>query len=149
MAENKSELFEKINNDIKDAMKAKDELKLSVLRMMKSKVLNINARGDLPEAEVVKIVTKYGKDLKEMIEEYTKIGRTVEVDKAKKELGIVQAYLPKELSPDEIKALVQNTISSLGVSSIKEMGRVMKEVTGANPGIDGKLVSQYVRELLK
>ncbi len=149
MAENKSELFEQINNDIKDAMKAKDELKLSVLRMMKSKVLNINARGDLPEAEVVKIVTKYGKDLKEMIEEYTKIGRTVEVDKAKKELGIVQAYLPKELSPDEIKALVQNTISSLGVSSIKEMGRVMKEVTGANPGIDGKLVSQYVRELLK
>lgn len=149
MAENKSALFEKINNDIKDAMKAKDELKLSVLRMMKSKVLNINARGDLPEADVARIVTKYGKDLKEMIEEYTKIGRTVEVDKAKRELAIVQAYLPKELSADEIKALVQKTIASLGVSSIKEMGRVMKEVTGGNPGIDGKLVSQFVRELLK
>ncbi len=149
MAENKSELFAKINSDLKEAMKAKDELKLSVLRMMKSKVLNVNARGDLPEADVVKIVTKYGKDLKEMIEEYTKIGRTVEVEKAKQELAIVQAYLPKELSPDEIKALVQKTVASLGVSSIKEMGRVMKEVTGSNPGIDGKLVSQFVRELLK
>ena len=149
MAENKSELFEKINNELKEAMKAKDELKLSVLRMMKSKVLNINARGELPEAEVIKIVTKYGKDLKEMIEEYTKIGRTVEVERARQELAVVQSYLPKELSADEIKALVQKTIATLGVSSIKEMGRVMKEVTGANPGIDGKLVSQFVRELLK
>ena len=105
MADNKSALFEKINNDLKEAMKAKDELKLSVLRMMKSKVLNVNARGDLPEAEVVKIVSKYGKELKETIEEFTKLGRSVEVDKAKQELAIVQAYLPKELSPEEIKAL--------------------------------------------
>jgi uncharacterized protein YqeY len=149
MNEEKRELLNKINADIQQAMKSKDELKLSVLRMMKSKVLYVNARGDLPEAEVVKIVTKYGKDLKETIEEFTKIGRTVEVERAKQELGVVQSYLPKELSADEIKALVQKTIAGLGATSIKEMGRVMKEVTAGNPGIDGKLVSQFVRELLK
>ena len=149
MAENKSELFDKINADMKQAMLAKDELKLSVIRMMKSKVLNVNARGDLPEAEVIKIVTKYGKDLKETIEECAKLGRAAEVERAKKELEVVQSYLPKELSAEEIKTLVQKTIAGLGVTSIKEMGRVMKEVTANNPGIDGKLVSQFVRELLK
>lgn len=142
-------LFEQINNELKDAMRAKDELKLSVLRMMKSKVLYVNARGDLPEAEVVKIVTKYGKDLKESIEEFKKVGRTAEVAQAEKELAIVQSYLPKELTPEEIRAVVQKVIADLGATSIKEMGKVMKETTANNPGIDGKLVSQFVREILK
>jgi uncharacterized protein YqeY len=149
MSENKSELFDKINADMKQAMLAKDELKLSVIRMMKSKVLNVNARGDLPEAEVVKIVTKYGKDLKETIEECAKLGRAAEVERAKQELAVVQSYLPKELSAEEIKAVVQKTVAALGATSLKEMGKVMKEVTAGHPGIDGKLVSQFVRELLK
>ncbi|HVN67136.1 MAG TPA: GatB/YqeY domain-containing protein [Candidatus Sulfotelmatobacter sp.] len=142
-------LFEQINHDLKEAMKAKDEQKLSVLRMMKSKVLYVNARGDLPEAEVVKIVNKYAKDLKESIAEFQKVGRSVEVAQAEKELAIVQAYLPKELSPEAIKIVVQKAIDQLGATSIKEMGKVMKEVTNNNPGIDGKIVSQFVRELLK
>jgi uncharacterized protein len=149
MSEEKRELLNKINADLQAAMKSKDELKLSVLRMMKSKVLYVNARGDLPEAEVIKIVTKYGKDLKETIEEYTKIGRTVEVARAQQELAVVQSYLPKELAPEEIKSAVQQAISALGATSIKEMGNVMKKVTGEHPGIDGKLVSQFVREILK
>jgi uncharacterized protein YqeY len=149
MNEEKRELLNKINDDLHAAMKAKDELRLSVLRMMKSKVLYVNARGDLPEAEVIKIVTKYGKDLKESIAEFQKVGRSEEVQRSQQELAVVQAYLPKELSPDEIKALVQKTIAALGVSSLKEMGRVMKEVTANHPGIDGKLVSQFVREMLK
>ena len=149
MNEEKRELLNKINTDLQAAMKNKDELKLSVLRMMKSKVLYVNARGDLPEAEVIKIVTKYGKDLKETIEEYTKIGRTVEVARARQELAVVLSYLPKELTPEEIKAAVKQAIGALGATSIKEMGNVMKKVTGEHPGIDGKLVSQFVRELLK
>jgi uncharacterized protein len=149
MSEEKRELLNKINNDLHTAMKAKDELKLSVLRMMKSKVLYVNARGDLPDAEIIKIVTKYGKDLKESIEEFNKVGRSEEVARSRQELAIIQEYLPKELSADEIKALVQKSIAGLGATSIKEMGRVMKEVTANNPGIDGKLVSQFVREILK
>ncbi|MFA6548542.1 MAG: GatB/YqeY domain-containing protein [Candidatus Margulisiibacteriota bacterium] len=142
-------MFNKINEDLKAAMKAKDEVKLSVLRMMKSKVLYVNARGDLPEAEVIKIINKYAKDLKESIEEFRKVGREVEVKKIEQELAIVQAYLPKALSPDEIKALVQQTIQKVGAASIKDMGNVMKAVLAKAPSADGKLVSQFVRELLK
>lgn len=142
-------LFEQINHDLHAAMKAKDELRLSVLRMMKSKVLYVNARGDLPEAEVIKIINKYGKDMKESIEEFKKVGRSAEVERSEKELKIVQEYLPKELSPEEIKAVVEKTVAALGATSAKEMGKVMKEITAQNPGIDGKLVSQFVREILK
>lgn len=149
MIEDKRELLNKINDDLQAAMKAKDEFRLNVLRMMKSKVLYVNARGDLPDAEIIKILTKYGKELKEAIEEFKKVGRTDEAETTQKELAIVQAYLPKELSADEIKAVVQKTIGELGAASIKEMGRVMKEVTAKNPGLDGKLVSQFVREILK
>jgi len=142
-------MFNKINEDLKAAMKAKDEVKLSVLRMMKSKVLYVNARGDLPEAEVIKIINKYAKDLKESIEEFRKVGREAEVKKIEQELAIVQTYLPKELSPDEIKALVQQTIQEVGAASIKDMGNVMKAVLAKAPSADGKLVSQFVREILK
>lgn len=149
MTEEKRELFNKINNDLRKAMKAKDELRLSVLRMMKSKILYVNARGDLPDAEIIKILTKYGKDLKESIEEFKKVGRTAEVERVGQELKIVQEYLPRELSADEIRALVQQTVSELGATSIKEMGNVMKAVLAKSPGIDGKLVNQFVREVLK
>ncbi|MDD4178461.1 MAG: GatB/YqeY domain-containing protein [Candidatus Margulisbacteria bacterium] len=144
-----SELLDKINKDLQAAMKAKDEFRLGVIRMMKSKVLNVNARGDLPEAEVVKIITKYGKGLKDSIEEFKKIGRTAEVSTVEKELTVVQEYLPKELSPEEIKSLVQQVIAETGAAAIKDMGNVMKAMKEKAPGADGKIVNQFVREFLK
>ena len=149
MAEEKRELFEKINSQLKDALKNKDELRLSTLRMMKSKVLYVNARGDLPDMEIIKILNKYAKELKESIAEFKKVGRTQEVERHEKELAIVQEFLPRELSPDEIKQLVEQAIRNTGAASVKEMGKVMKEVLGKHPGIDGKTVNQYVREFLK
>ncbi len=149
MAEEKRELFNKINEDLKTAMKEKNELRLSTLRMMKSKILYVNARGDLTDAEVIKIITKFSKELKESIEEFKKVDRQDEADKSAKELEIVKEYLPKELSADEIKSLVEQVIKETGASSMKEMGTVMKAVTAKQPGIDGKVVSQLVRELLK
>ncbi len=142
-------MFNKINEELKNAMKSKDELRLSVLRMMKSKVLYVNARGDLPDNEVIKILTKYGKEIKESIEEFKKVGRADDAAKAEKELTIVQEFLPKELSADEIKALVEAAIKELGASSMKDMGNVMKAVRAKAPASDGKIVSQFVRELLK
>ncbi len=142
-------LFEQINRDLQKAMKEKDSNRLAVLRMMKSKVLYVNARGDLPDAEVMKIINKYSKDLKESIEEFRKVGRPAEVQQHEKELAIVLEYLPRELSLEEIKALVQKAIAETGASSIKDMGKVMKEVLAQAPAADGKLVSQYVREVLK
>ena len=149
MAEEKRELFNKINSQLKDALKNKDELRLSTLRMMKSKVLYVNAKGDLPDAEIIKILKKYGKELKESIEEFKKVGRSEESERHGKELAIVSEFLPKELSPQEIKKMVEQTVKELGATSIKEMGKVMKEVLGKHPGIDGKVVNQSVREILK
>ena len=149
MAEEKRELFSKINNALQKALKDKDELRLSVMRMMKSKILYVNARGELEDAEIIKIITKYSKELKESIEEFIKVGRTADAETVKKELAIVSEYLPKELSPDEIKSLVQAVIQELGTTSLKEMGNVMKAVMAKQPGMDGKLVNQFVRELLK
>ena len=142
-------MFKKINDAIKTAMKAKDELRLSVLRMMKSKILYVNARGDLPDNEIIKILTKYGKEVKESSEEFKKVGRTDDAAKAAKELIIVQEFLPKQLSADEVKALVETVVKETGASSMKDMGNVMKGVMAKAPGIDGKIVSQFVRELLK
>ncbi|MBU1026564.1 MAG: GatB/YqeY domain-containing protein [Candidatus Margulisbacteria bacterium] len=149
MAEEKRELFNKINEDLKIAMKEKNELRLSTLRMMKSKITYVNARGDLPDAEIIKIITKFSKELKESIEEFKKVDRNEEADKSARELEIVKEYLPKELSADEVKSLVEQAIKETGASSIKEMGQVMKAVMAKQPGIDGKIVSQLVRELLK
>ncbi|OGC36273.1 hypothetical protein A2311_00200 [candidate division WOR-1 bacterium RIFOXYB2_FULL_48_7] len=142
-------LLTRINADLQAAMKSQAEFRLGVLRMMKSKILYVNARGDLPEAELVKIITKYSKELKDGIEEFRKVNRPDDVARIEKELQIVLEYLPKQLAPEEVKNLVTAVIASVGATSIKEMGKVMKEVTTRQPGIDGKLVNQFVRELLK
>lgn len=149
MPEEKKELFNKINTQLKEAMKARDELRLSTLRMVKSKILYVNARGDLEDAEIIKIIKKYSKDLKEAIEEFKKVNKTDEAERHEKELAIVSEFLPKELSAEEIRKIVEQTIQETGAAEIKEMGKVMKEITGKHPGIDGKIVSQLVREILK
>ncbi|MFC1511349.1 GatB/YqeY domain-containing protein [Candidatus Margulisiibacteriota bacterium] len=149
MAEKKGELFKKINDQLKTAMKEKNKLRLSTLRMVKSKILYVNSKGDLPDAEITKIIKKYAKTLKESIEEFKKVERAEEAAKHEKELAIVQEFLPQEISPAEVKKIVQAAVKETGASSIKEMGNVMKAVLAKHPGIDGKAVSQFVREILK
>lgn len=143
------EMFNKINSDLQKALKEKNGGRLSVLRMMKSKILYVNARGDLPDAEILKILAKYGKELKETIEESKKVNRPESAAQAEKELAIVSEYLPKQLSDDEVKAAVQAAITETGAASAKEMGKVIKAVMAKNPGVDGGKVNQFVRELLK
>jgi len=142
------EMFSKINSDLQKALKEKNGMRLSVLRMMKSKILYVNARGDLPDAEILKILAKYGKELKEIIEESKKVNRPESAAQAEKELAIVSEYLPKQLSDDEVKAAVQAAISETGASA-KEMGKVIKAVMAKFPGVDGGKVNLFVRELLK
>jgi uncharacterized protein YqeY len=149
MAEEKRELFIKINAELQNALKKKDKLRLSTLRMVKSKILYVNARGDLPDPEILKIIKKYSKSLKESIEEFKKVGKNEEAATHEKELAIVSEFLPAELSPEEVKKIVEQTIKDVGATSIKEMGKVMKEITANHPGIDGKVASLTVRELLK
>ena len=142
-------MFNKINSDLQKAMKEKDEMRLSTLRMMKSKILYVNAKGDLPDPEIIKILTKFSKELTEAAEEAKKVDRLADAKKSEDELKILMEYLPRQLSSEEIKALVQQTVQELGATSVKEMGNVMKAVLAKQPGIDGKLVNQFVREILK
>lgn len=144
-----SEMFNKINSDLQKALKEKNGMRLSVLRMMKSKILYVNARGDLPDAEILKILAKYGKELKEIIEESRKVNRPESAAQAEKELTIVSEYLPKQLSDDEVNAAVQAAISETGAASQKEIGKVIKAVMAKHPGVDGGKVNLFVREILK
>jgi uncharacterized protein YqeY len=143
-----AELFGKINGELAAAMKAKDTFRLEVLRMMKSKILNVNARGDLPDPEIVKILQKYAKSLKDAIEETKKVNRPDAVTKLQGELKIVEEYLPKMLSEAEVKDIVIKTISEVGASSPKETGKVMKAVMAKGLNVDGATVSKIVASVL-
>ena len=144
-----AELFIKLNGDLSAAMKAKDTFRLDVIRMMKSKILLVNARGDLPNAEVLKILQKYAKSLKDAIEETKKVNRPEAVQKLEKELKIVEEYLPKMLSEAEVKDIVTKAIAEIGATSVKETGKVMKAVMGKGFSVDGSLVSRIVSQILK
>jgi hypothetical protein len=144
-----AEMFKKINEALSAAMKAKDTFRLEVIRMMKSKVLNVNARGELPDAEIVKILQKYAKSLKDAIEETKKVNRPDAVTKLEGELKIVGEYLPKMLSEAEARELVAKTIAELGVTSPKEMGKVMKAITSKGLSVDNSMISKLVSEALK
>lgn len=139
-------LFVRINSDIAAAMKSGDKTRLETLRMMKSKVLLVNARGDLSDKEVVKILLTYAKSVKETVDIMTQHARQAEADQAKKELAIVEDYLPKMLSEEETGKLIKEAISSLGITSPKEIGRLMKEVVALRADVDARLARKIFNE---
>lgn len=130
-------------------MKASDKVRLETLRMMKSKILVVNARGDMPDAEIVRILQNYAKSLKESIDIMEKYGKSGEASLVKTEIAIVEEYLPMMLSDEETVQLVRKAIEDLGVTSIKEIGKIMKETVAKRQDIDGSKVRQIVSEILK
>ena len=143
-----AKIFKKLNDDLSAAMKARDAFRLGVIRMMKSKVLNVNARGDLPDAEIIKIIQKYAKSLKDAVEETKKVNRPDAAAKLEGELKIVGEYLPKMMSEAEVKDIVAKVIAEVGAASPKEAGKVMKAVMGKGLGVDGSIVSKIVSQML-
>jgi uncharacterized protein YqeY len=141
--------MEKINEAIKTAMKAKDQMRLDTLRMMKSKILNVNARGEVDEKEMIQILSKYAKTVKEIIVVAEQNKMPDAVAQAKLELAVVKEFLPEELSEDQIKASIQGIIAALGPVTIKDMGRIMKETMTKIQGVDGNVVKKIVGEFLK
>lgn len=142
-------MFKKISKDLQKALKEKDTLRLETLRMMKSKILYVNARGELDDKEILKILSKYAKILREAIEEARNVNRLDVVEKTEKELKIVEEYLPKQLSPDETMKLVKKAAEKLNASSMKDMGKVMKQIMSEHADVDGKIVRDLVTEVLK
>ncbi len=145
-------LKERLINDMKEAMKAKDKVKLSTIRMINSLIKNaeIEKRGELTDDEIVSLLMKYAKQRRESIQMYEQGGRQDLVEKEKEELAIVESYLPEQMSEDEIRKIVEEVIRETGASSPKDMGIVMKNVMPKVKGkAEGSVVNRIVRELLE
>jgi hypothetical protein len=147
-------LTEQIQKDITDAMRARDELRLSTLRMVKSALKNreIEKMAPLDEKESQQILSTLIKQRKESVEQFTKGGRQELADKETAEIAIIEAYMPKAASEEQIVAGVKAVIAEMGSPTIKEMGAVMKNVmarfSGAGIRVDGKQVSEAVKKEL-
>lgn len=141
-------LVEQINNGIKEAMKSKDQIRLDTLRMLKSKILTVDARGNLPDDEVQKLFKTYFGNLQEALEQAQSYNRPEAVEKLKSEILIVQEFLPKALSSEETKKIVSQAINDSGAKSKKDVGLVMKAIMKMNQPVDGKLAKDLASQLL-
>ena len=144
-------LKERIQTELKEAMKAHDELKVSTLRLLNSSIKNkeIDERKPLDDEGLLAILSTAAKQRRESIDQYEKGGRQDLADKEKAELAILQSYLPQQLSKDEVAAAIKETIAETGASGAKDMGKVMKALMPKVKGkADGKLVNELVKELL-
>jgi uncharacterized protein YqeY len=147
-------LQERLDSDLKEAMRARDATKLSVLRMLKS-ALNYAAiaksgtEAELSDAEAVQVVRKQAKQRQDSIESFEKGGRAELAAKEKEELSVLNAYLPQAMSADELAAAVRETIAEVGATSKAQMGTVMKALQVKVAGrANGKTLSQEVQKQL-
>ncbi len=140
----------KIAEDLKNAMKSGDKFRLSVLRMLKSalQLESISKKHELSDDEVVTVIKKQVKTRKDSIEEFKKYNKTEEVAKLEKEIEILNAYLPEEMTEEEIKKVIDDVFKELKPTSMKEMGMVMKELNTKITNADMSLVSKLVKERL-
>ena len=144
-------LESQIKDDLKTALKSKEELIVSVLRMLMADIKNaaIEKKEDLDDEEVTQAVTKAVKQRKDAIASYKEGGRDELADKEKKEIEILQKYLPEQLSEEEIVKVVDGVIKSTGASSAAEFGKVMGSVMSKLKGqADGQVVNKIVKEKL-
>jgi uncharacterized protein YqeY len=147
-------LFAKIDADLKDAMRAKEADRLSVLRMLKSAVkyaaIEKGGADYAPaDAEVVAAIRKEIKKRQDSVESFSQAGRTEMAEKEKSEIQFLEAYLPASLSAEQLEALVKAAIAEAGATSKAQMGAVMKIAQAKAAGqADGKTLSQLVQKLL-
>ena len=148
-------LREKIPEDLKNALRSKNELELSVLRMLQSAVRNKEIeikRGKefLTDEEVIEVISGEVKRRKEAVNEYTKANRQELADKEKAEVEILMRYMPKQMGEEEIRLETRNVIDEVNALSLKDMGIVMKNIMPRLKGkAEGSLVNRIVREELE
>lgn len=136
---------------MKEALKAKDKERLSVIRMVRAAVkkAEIDKRDSLTDEEVLDVILREVKQRKDAIDEYAKAGRQELADKERQELAILEQYLPQPLTEEELRAIVSETIQTLNVSSKKEMGKAIQAVMSQVKGrAEGKTVARLVQETL-
>ncbi len=146
-----SDLKTQIQNDMKDAMRSKETIRLGTIRMLLAgvKQREIDERIVLDDASILKIINKQIKQHLDSIAQFTAAGRTELADKEQAELKILEAYLPEQLSEADIKSHVEKAIADVGATAVKDMGKVMNAL---KPHLEGKadmsLVSKLVKDLL-
>ena len=147
-------LSQRIDADLKEAMRAKDTTKLSVLRMLKSAlkygaIAKSGAEAELSDAEAAQVIRKQAKQRQDSIESFEKGGRAELAEKEKEELAILIAYLPQAMSADEVANVVRETIGEIGATSKAQMASVMKALQAKVTGrVDGKTLSAEVQKQL-
>jgi uncharacterized protein len=144
-------LLERLNNDMKQAMKNKEKDKLSVIRMLKASIQNeaLKQRQDLTDDEELTVLSRELKQRKDSLQEFENAGRSDLVDKVRTELVYVEAYMPEQLSEEEISKIVKQTILEVNATSKADMGRVMGALMPKVKGkADGSLVNNLVQQHL-
>lgn len=147
-----SAVLTRLDADIKEAMKARLQVRLDTLRMVKTTVKNkeIDLIRPVTEPEFIALLSTMVKQRKESIDQFTKGGRVDLADKEQGEIDIINGYLPQPLTPDELKSLVANAVKISGATGPQDMGKVMKELKEPTSGrVDGKLLADAVKAALQ
>lgn len=140
-------LKERIYKDMVEAMKSKDAFKKNILSMVRAAILQVekDTQKELDDEGVISVISKEIKQRKEVLPEYEKSGRQDLVDKAKKEIEIMQSYLPEQLSEEEIEEMVKKVIEETGAKSKSDIGKVMGKIM---PMVKGRADGNLVREIV-
>jgi len=145
-------LRDRLTEDLKLAMKSRDQLRMDVIRMIKAAILNkeVELRKDLDDAEMSRIMATLIKQRRESVEQFEKAQRIELAEKERKEITIIETYLPKALSAEELDRIIVSVLADTGSRSLKDMGAVMKAVMArlAGQAVDGKQISDLVRAKL-
>ncbi len=143
-------MYNQINNDLKEAMKNGDKFRLSVIRMLKSalQLESISKKHDLTDEEVTQVLKKQVKMRKDSISEFEKYGKQEEVAKLNEEIAIINAYLPEEMSEEEILKVIDEVFGELKPTSMKDMGNIMRVLNTKITNADMAQVSALVKERL-
>lgn len=146
-------LRDRLTEDLKQAMKSRDQLRMDVIRMIKAAVLNkeVELKKDLDDAEMSRVMTSMIKQRKESVAQFEKGNRAELAAKERREIAIIEAYLPQAPTADQLTGVVEAAIRDTGATSAKDMGAVMKAVMArlAGQAVDGKQVSELVRSKLQ
>jgi len=140
--------IERINEEIKEAMRSRNQIRLDTLRMLKSKILTVDARGNIPDSDAVKLFKSYLGNLQEALEQALAVNRPETAEKLKKEIEIVLEFLPKGLSLEETKKIVEQAIIDSGATTKKGLGLVMKSIMAINNTVDAKVAKDIASQLL-
>ena len=144
-------LKEKLMEDLKKSMKEKNEIRKNTIQMVRAAILQIEKDKGITveDDKIIEIIAKEVKGKKDALVDFEKAERTDLIEQTNQEISILQEYLPKQLTKEEIKVELEKVISDLGATSIKDMGIIMKEAKNRiGAGADGRTINEVVKELL-